>query len=276
MALLAFLLCACTTPAVRNDVFAAANDFTQQIVSGTDFSHRVYVAENPVDERADEKADGLAVWHVYIDGDGKPWTLRHVMATDPTPAEPLLLQLMAQDTTQPALYLGRPCYHGMASEAACNPWLWTYGRYSEPVVESLHVALASLIDEYDIGALVLIGHSGGGTLAMLLAERISQVRAVVTLAGNLDVDAWASLHDYTGMEYSLNPARRPPLPSQIHQLHFIGRDDSNVPPDMLKAAVKQQKNAEVFVLEDVQHRKVWNKHWKEILIKISALGGDNE
>ncbi len=261
VALLAFLLCACSAPSVRNDPFAVANGFKRQIVPGTDFSHLIYITENRIDERADK----TPVWHVYIEGDGKPWTLRHVIATDPTPADPLMLQLMVQDTMQPVIYLGRPGYHGMVDDAACNPWLWTYGRYSEQVVESLRVVLASLVDEYDIPGLVLMGHSGGGTLAMLLAERVPNVRTVVTLGGNLDVDAWASLHDYTGMEYSLNPASRSPLPPRIHQLHYVGSDDSNVPPDMLRAAVRQQENAEVFVLKNVQHRKGWNTRWKEIL-----------
>ncbi len=217
------------------------------------------MANHGADIRHEER-----VWHVYIEGDGIPWVRRHVVATDPTTPEPLMLQLMAQDP-HPAIYLGRPCYHGMASDSACNPWLWTYGRYSEQVVESMSAALASLVSENAIASLVLIGHSGGGTLAMLLAERMPQVRWVVTLAGNLDIDAWTARHGYTKLVHSLNPARRPPLPHHIYQLHYVGEDDENVPPEMLEAAVSQQRNAKVFVLDGLRHEHGWGDYWVEIL-----------
>ena len=264
--LLALVSGACTTPAVRNDSFAAASGFTRQIVNGTDFSHLVFMANNSADA-----GHGERVWHVYIEGDGTPWVRRRVVATDPTPAEPLMLRLMTQDS-HPAIYLGRPCYHGMARDPACNPWLWTYGRYSEQVVESMSAALATLVSENAITSLVLIGHSGGGTLAMLLAERMPQVRFIVTLAGNLDIDAWTTRHGYTKLVSSLNPARRPPLPRHIDQLHYVGGDDSNVPPEMLEAAVSQQRNAKIFVLNGLGHEHGWDDYWAEILHTMDFTG----
>ncbi|HHI92945.1 MAG TPA: alpha/beta hydrolase [Gammaproteobacteria bacterium] len=261
---LALLSGACTTPMVRNDAFAVASGFTRQVVPGADFSHLVYIAENNAKTRKKN------VWHVYIEGDGIPWVRRQIITADPTPSEPLMLQLMAQDS-HPAIYLGRPCYYGMARDSACNPWVWTYGRYSEQVVESMRVALAALINANTISSLVLIGHSGGGTLAMLLAERVPQTRLVVTLAGNLDTDAWTARHGYTPLEYSLNPAHRPPLPRHIDQLHYVGKNDKNVPPEMLKAALQQQ-NARMFVLDDLQHQQGWNNYWTKILQKIDFSG----
>ncbi len=264
--LLALLSGACTTPAARNDSFAAASGFTRQIVTGADFSHLVFMANKRADTRNEK-----SLWHVYIEGDGTPWVRRHVVATDPTSAEPLMLQLMAQDS-HPAIYLGRPCYHGMLRDPACNPWLWTYGRYSEQVVESMSAALATLVSENAITSLVLIGHSGGGTLAMLLAERMPQVRFIVTLAGNLDIDAWTTRHGYTKLVSSLNPARRPPLPRHIDQLHYVGGDDSNVPPEMLEAAVSQQRNAKIFVLNGLGHEHGWDDYWAEILHTMDFTG----
>lgn len=112
------------------------------------------------------------------------------MATDPGPRNPLMLKLMALDTA-PAVYLGRPCYPGLSRQPPCNPALWTSGRYSPQVLASLARALQTLIRDTGSRGIVLIGHSGGGTLAMLLAARVPDVRAVVTLAGNLDPDACA-------------------------------------------------------------------------------------
>lgn len=215
------------------------------------------------------------VWHIYLEGDGKAWASRQEVARDPSPSEPLMLQLMAQDT-QPALYLGRPCYHGLSTDPACNAWLWTYGRYSPQVVDSLHAALLVLIDEYAIHALIFIGHSGGGSLAMLLAERLPQTRAVITLAGNLDTEAWTTKHAYTPLVGSLNPALRPPLSPRIVQVHYVGDNDHNVPPAMLKTALATQANAELIVLKGVGHRQGWDKKFGVVLNKIKSLGGDND
>ena len=266
--LLALLSCACTTPTVHNDAFAATSGFTRQVIRGADFSHVVYIAKNRIETHKEN------VWHVYIEGDGIPWIRRQVIATDPTPSEPLMLRLMAQDS-HPAIYLGRPCYYGMARDLACNPWVWTYGRYSEQVVESMRTALATLINTNAITSLVLIGHSGGGTLAMLLAERVPQTRLVVTLAGNLDIDAWTTRHGYTALTHSLNPARRPSLPRHIDQLHYVGENDKNVPPDMLKAAIKQQ-NAQMFVLGGLRHQQGWDNYWTKILQTIDFSGRSYE
>ncbi|MCF6255506.1 MAG: alpha/beta hydrolase [Gammaproteobacteria bacterium] len=270
--LLALLSCACTTPTMRNDAFAAASGFTRQVVPGAGFSHLIYIAENGAKNRTETRKDN--VWHIYIEGDGVPWVRRQIIAADPTPSEPLMLQLMVQDS-HPAIYLGRPCYFGMARDSACNPWVWTHGRYSEQVVESMRAALATLINANTITSLVLIGHSGGGTLAMLLAERIPQVRLVVTLAGNLDIDAWTARHGYTALAHSLNPARRPPLPRYIDQLHYVGKNDKNISPKILEAAIKQQ-NARMLVLDDVGHQQGWDNYWTKILQTIDFLRGSYE
>jgi len=106
--LLALLSCACSTPTMRNNAFAAASGFTRQVVPGADFSHLVYIAKTNAKNRTETRDDN--VWHVYIEGDGMPWIRRHIVATDPTPSKPLMLRLMAQDP-HPAIYLGRPCYY---------------------------------------------------------------------------------------------------------------------------------------------------------------------
>jgi len=140
----------------------------------------------------------------------------------------------------------------------------------------MRAALTTLVSANAITSLVLIGHSGGGTLAMLLAERVPRVRLVVTLAGNLDTDAWTTWHGYTTLEHSLNPARRPPLPQHIDQRHYVGENDKNVPPEMLKAAVKQQKNAQIFVLDNLAHQQGWDDHWTKILQTINFSGRSYE
>ena len=120
----------CSGPVQINDRFAAAQGLSRSLVKGVDFTHVIYTAGN---------GEG-SVWHIYIEGDGQPWQGRYSVAHDPTSAMPLMLRLMQQDSA-PRIYLGRPCYQGLADEAACKPWVWTHGRYSEAVISSMQVAL---------------------------------------------------------------------------------------------------------------------------------------
>ena len=132
--------------------------------------------------------------------------------------------------------LSRPArYHGFATQPGCNPALWTDRRYADEVVASLAAALGRLAGREQ--PLVLIGYSGGGTLAMLLAPRLPTVVAVVTVAANLDIATWAELHHYRPLVGSLNPADQRPLDPRILQLHFAGELDYRVPPQLIQAAL---------------------------------------
>ncbi len=260
MALLAaVLLAGCATPAQRLDERAAQLGFSWAVLQGAEFTHVVY--RNAVAARG-----GLL--HIYLEGDGTPWLNYTQIAADPTPRNPLVLALMAQDPA-PSLYLGRPCYHGQ-SAPGCNPLLWTARRYGPEVVGSMAAALARRLEREDAAGLVLIGHSGGGTLAMLLAERFPQTRAVLTVAGNLDPDAWTEWHAYSPLTGSLNPAVRPPLPPGIVQLHYAGGRDDNVPARQIRAAARRQLRGAVRVIDRFDHVCCWQTAWPDILADLQA------
>ncbi|MEN8259796.1 MAG: alpha/beta hydrolase, partial [Pseudomonadota bacterium] len=223
VSLISVLCVACVSPAARIDAEAARYGFQRQIVQGADFPHLVYR------HQGDATTGRL---HVYIEGDGVPWLTRRIVSADPTPRYALVLRLMAQDT-MPALYLGRPCYFGFARTSPCERWFWTHGRFAPAVVDSMAAALTRLLEGQGSRELVLIGHSGGGALAVLLAGRLSGVRAVVTLAGNLDTDAWIRHHGYSHLAGSLNPAASPTLARRIEQLHYQGGRDREIPPVLI-------------------------------------------
>jgi hypothetical protein len=250
------VLVSCATPAQRAARFARDSGFSEQVVHGTQWEHVVF---STASARPSQRV------HVYVEGDGTPWIAHRWVARDPTPRKPIMLTLMAMDT-QPSIYLGRPCYFGLAEQSGCEPWLWTDGRYSEAVVSSMVRALEGVLNKQEPPeALYWFGHSGGGTLAMLLAERFPQSASIVTLAGNLDVEAWARHHGYTPLSRSLNPASRPPLPSQIRQIHLIGTQDLNVPIEILESAVAKQHNVEVRQYPDFDHACCWRRIWRSIL-----------
>ena len=255
------MLCtACVAPATLIDETAAKQGFERLTISGTRFSHRVYL------NKATTHSGSL---HVYIEGDGLPWMLPDVVAEDPTSHAPLMLMLMAQDT-EPSIYLGRPCYSGFAQTQACNPWWWTDGRFAPEVVDSMATALVRIMSRNKDASVVLIGHSGGGALAMLLAARPINVAAVVTLAGNLDTDAWVLHHHYKPLSGSLNPAFMETLDGRITQLHFQGGSDQNIPPTLATRFSLKQPDARFKIYPEFTHRCCWEEKWPEILRMLSS------
>lgn len=256
---LSILLAACASPAQRTDDRAVDLGYRKQVVQGAGFSHVVYFKQGM-------GMPGAAL-HVYLEGDGTPWLRKGLAAADPTPRKPLMLDLMSLDPVA-AIYLGRPCYLGQNEDPACSSNLWTDGRYSEAVVESMSSALEKLSANYT--SLTLIGYSGGGTLAMLMAERQPKVVTVVTVAANLDTDSWSALHKQQRLRDSLNPASRPSLDRRIRQFHFAGDKDDNVPPSLVREAIVRQQGAIFKAFPNQDHSCCWKDVWKEILREVET------
>ncbi|GAB6067132.1 hypothetical protein JCM13664_04500 [Methylothermus subterraneus] len=253
-------LTGCLAP-LSLDGQAAALGLRKFYVSGQGFTHLVYAKGEPC-------ARGKL--HVYLEGDGLAWLPGNRIAADPTPRHSCVLPLMAVDPA-PAIYLGRPCYHGLAKAAGCHPGLWTQKRYSETVLASMLTALKGIVGARPCRP-VLIGYSGGGTLAMLMAQRLPQtVTGVVTLAGNLDVAAWARLHGYTPLYGSLDPATLPPLPPAIFQIHLAGESDDNIPAALIRKEASRQPGAKFWMLPRHAHTCPEKKLWPGILAAISGL-----
>jgi pimeloyl-ACP methyl ester carboxylesterase len=248
------LAAGCASPAAEFARRAADLGMITEIRRGAPLDHVIVRRPGPASHRL----------HVYLDGDGTPW-LGGLPARDPTPRTPLALAFMARDPAT-SVYLGRPCYHGLAGTAGCTSQLWTSARYSETVVASMAAALRSLLRADGVDEIVWFGYSGGGSLAVLLAPRFAESRAVVTVAANLDIDAWADSHRNPRLSGSLNPARQPPLPDRIRQLHYAGGRDRVVPVEIVRPAVNGA--ARLIVLRDYDHVCCWERAWPEILAEV--------
>jgi hypothetical protein len=249
-----FGMVSCTTPSFHFKQQAEELGFYEKEYHGTVFFHKVYANRNPLGE----------FLHVYLGSDGTPWKYPHQMASDPTPRNPVMLRLMALDSVA-SIYVGRPCYHGFAYSSGCHPRWWTSGRYSDPVVESLSSVLTQIAEEYGTNKIVIFGYSGGGTLAMLLAERLPFVQGIVTVAGNLDIEAWADYHSYSRLTESINPASRPPLKEEIFQFHVIGSQDEVIPPHLVQSVLKRQGGKKPVVVDGVDHQCCWEALWPGLL-----------
>ncbi len=257
----AMALSGCLSPSQRFDQTAAQHGFRKTQVDGNGFRHAVYLRTRDTASSRLARHDAL---HLYIGGDGTPWQRGRFPAKDPTPRYPVALTLLAQDPTPSAL-LGRPCYHGLATAPPCQESVWTDGRYSATVVSSMTVAAIRLSQDFAIGELVLVGYSGGGTLAVLMAETLPSVRAVVTIAANLDITAWTQRHGYHPLTRSLNPHERQPLPASIQQLHLVGGNDTNVPSTIVQTYAKRQPQAQVWLFPGDDHRCCWPQRWPDAL-----------
>jgi len=256
MLLVVLLLQACvTTPRDRLSARAAQLGLQESEMDSAQFRHLVF--RNYTEQQATSM-------HVYLEGDGRPWIMRFFHSNDPTPRQPLMLSLMAMDRT-PSVYLGRPCYNEQTRSKNCTPAHWTSGRYSAQVVNSMASILATEVERSGVSEVSLFGHSGGGALALLLAEKIPQVVRIVTLAGNLDTDAWIEHHGYSRLYTSLNPAKRAALSQRVEQFHFMGARDANIPPALVLGWIQSQSNAYGIIFDSFTHGCCWMDIWDEVL-----------
>ena len=110
-----------------------------------------------------------------------------------------------------------------------------------------------------------MGHSGGGALAMLLAYQLPDVTRVVTLAGNLDIEAWTQYHQYSPLYTSLNPGAQPLLRPEVNQWHLIGGVDRVIPAPLIKPVILRQPSARGFEFPGFGHGCCWESIWPDVL-----------
>lgn len=244
------------------DAIASGAHMQTLLLNGERFLHRAYFRRAP---------SARSELHVYIDHDGTPWLDRDGVAADPTPRNPLALRLMAQDEA-PSLYLGRPCHFGVQRGGPCNPLVWTHERYGEAVVASMAQALRGFLAGERFERVVLIGYSGGGALALLLADRLPQAAAVITVAGNLDVGDWAELHGYSPLAGSLDPIERRRREPPAREYHLVGARDANVTPALAARYAARFPDARLIEIADFDHVCCWERDWPALLAAPALRG----
>jgi pimeloyl-ACP methyl ester carboxylesterase len=205
---------------------------------------------------------------VYVEGDGLAWQTREWPSRDPTPVEPVALKLAAAHGLGPVAWVARPCQYVDAQGTACPTSWWTHKRYSEAAVALVNEAIDLLKARHGARDLVLIGHSGGGTIAAAIAARRDDVAGLVTVASNLDVDHWMNHHGLPPFAERVNPAQAQNAPRQVPQIHFIGGQDKTVPPSTAWSYHAQASpTATARMVEVAAHGHVccWETAWPALL-----------
>ena len=211
---------------------------------------------------------------IYIEGDGAHWLLQMAPPPNPTPRKSLVVSLATQDQSPFILYLARPCqYIDIAQFKDCDPSVWTEGRFSSAVIQLANDVIDKVLLDLPKVRLNLVGHSGGGTLATLLAAKRSDVRCLVTLAAPLDIAAWTQSVSVGPLRLSKNPADPNIQLKNTRQTHFFGENDAIVKKESIGNYRNFSNNADFIVISGFDHTKAWADQWP-MLQKKSCLALD--
>ncbi|MCK9573264.1 MAG: alpha/beta hydrolase [Candidatus Omnitrophica bacterium] len=206
--------------------------------------------------------------NIYIEGDGNAWISRSRLSNNPTPRIPLVLKLASIDESANVAYLARPGQYSEKSTPEVEPAYWSDKRFSEEVIASMNEAIGELADLAKTDKINLIGYSGGGAAAVLIAARRNDIISLRTIAGNLDIEAVSKYHNVSQLSGSLNPINFAQNLKDLPQRHFIGLKDTIVPYSVSENFVKRMGDKDysrITVVKGATHSKGWVKHWKELL-----------
>jgi len=266
VAAIAWLLGSCSSindPAARRQhsiALAIDKNWRQHIITGDHFDLAAFLPQQVFPHQQ------LAI---YIEGDGLAWVDKRQASLDPTPINPLALQLALQHPLSNAAYLARPCQYVTGQHRHhCEPSVWTSARFSEHVIQATMNAIDILKARHQSRSLQLIGYSGGAAVAALVASRRKDVVQLVTVAGNLDHAAWTTLHQVTALTDSLNPANIRPLLEAIPQHHWVGERDKITPPVLIDGFVRGFTSAEKITINRVpgfDHQCCWVQQWASLM-----------
>ena len=212
---------------------------------------------------------------VYIEGDGLAWINRRRPSDNPTPIRPLAFELALRHPTTHVAYLARPCqYIPIESQTHCKRSAWTGARFSEAVIRSMNTAIDKLKQQFQSERVTLVGYSGGGAVAILLAARRHDVAQLITVAGNLNHSAWTRHHHLQALKGSLNPVDFADKVSGVSQLHFVGADDPVMPADIAASylsRITQRDNIRVELMVGYDHSCCWVDNWQSLFEKAGQI-----
>jgi pimeloyl-ACP methyl ester carboxylesterase len=206
---------------------------------------------------------------IYIEGDGFAWANRGRPSFNPTPKQPVGLALALRHADGSAAYLARPCqYIDLATEPDCSARTWTSDRFAEAAIAASNAAISTLKGRYEAQELILIGYSGGGAIAALVAARRGDVVRLVTIAAPLDHAFWTSELKLSPLVNSLNPAAAWADLTRLQQIHFVGADDKVIPlsvAESYRAHFADPQRIRIEAINDFDHRCCWVGVWPELL-----------
>lgn len=262
--LLAFFAAGCAAMPFASDRYlsadrvAAANGFNKDYIKSGNFILTSY---------SRLKNNGSPI-NIYIEGDGASWISRTCLSDDPTPREPLVLELASMDDAENVAYLARPGQYCRNGQPDCHAAYWSDKRFSGEVIDAVNKAIDLLRERSQAQEINLIGYSGGAAIAVLAASRSQRIASIRTIAGNLDTEAVNSYNKVNQMEGSFNPIDEAQKLYKVRLRHFAGKKDTVVPFFITERFAKKSGDASlstVTVVYGAFHSRGWQKKWKGLL-----------
>lgn len=244
------------------DALASKSHWHSLVIPTQEFELFAYIPDNQL------QAKSLVV---YLEGDGSAWLNSKTPAKDSTPRNPLALKLALAHPGSNAVYLARPCQYIRSHSSACQEELWTNRRFSTEIVQATSEAVDILKSKFNSRTVILVGYSGGGAVALLVAARRNDVSEVITVAGNLDTLAWTKFHGLGYLDGSLNPIDFTSNLAGIPQWHFVGGKDANITAELVQGYAShfnETSKIKVILEPDYTHHCCWVEQWPALWEKI--------
>lgn len=232
--------------------------------------HTIHTAQFTLKAYGSSAPSKTKILSIYIEGDGLAWLSEDRPSDNPTPNVPTGLEMAMQDKkNHPIAYLARPCQLVFKEEwKNCRQAYWTDLRFSSDVINSMNQALDYLKKYYHANKILLIGYSGGGTIATLLSAKRTDVIQLITVAAILDTNYWVNHQSLTPLFGSLNPADEWKNLTTIPQTHWVGGKDTVVRKEIAFAFAKHfpaEKKPKIIVIPDYDHTCCWARNWMSLL-----------
>lgn len=171
--------------------------------------------------------------YVFVEGDGLAWLDKRTPSNDPTPIRPIALNMAIQklikEPNAGVIYLGRPCQYDIHANK-CDPKYWTHARFSKKIVQEMNLFLDVLLKSSSSKKISLIGFSGGGVIAGLIAAQRNDVVFWQTYASPLDIQKWTQYHKISPLRESDNLYSYIDKIKKLPQEHCLSNKDKIVPP----------------------------------------------
>lgn len=226
------------------------------------------IGSGPVLVGQSDKKFNSPIRVVFIEGDGARWTEFGTQPPkDPTPENSVVLKLanLTAELGYDVTYLGRPCQYGSIIElGSCDISDWTDQRYSAEQAEHLANAFTKTSPTAS-QRLIIVGHSGGGVMAIRLAYRLIKrgiaVDSINALAAPLDPDTWTNHNQFTSLNMDQYYEELRVMILTHCVTVWFGSNDTLVSARDLSSSIKQEFGSRIQVMPDATHSKGWSDSW---------------
>ncbi len=245
-------------------------DKTSKIASEAGLSTQIYQTKNFKIFTLQKITDPKKNLRIYFEGDGKAFIKRNIVSPNPTPTSYFMVNLITQDPFPNIIYIARPCQ--FVEDKKCYQdqpeKYWTDDRFSKEILDAVN----EVVEKFSKFNLELIGYSGGATIAKYVAAKNhanhQNVVSLRTLAGNIDNQEFAKIHQTKKLE-SLADTKKILLQLEnIPQIHFVGDEDETIPQDIARSYLKKLPKkfcTRIFQVSDADHSNGWQEKWPDLL-----------